>query len=468
VSILSEFAALVARWRPLFKREATWVRVASVLTGLVVGVGRRTVTSSIRARGQTQRSWSADYLAFARAPWSVDEMMGTVLDTAVETQDQLCPGAPIVLGVDDTSCRKTGHTIKGASWMRDPLSPPFHVNLRYGLRFLHFGLLLPLHMHGDEARAISVGFELAPALAKPKHKAPPEDHAAWRAARKRNNLSQRAVDRIAFLRKRLDAGGQRDRCLRIVGDSSFVNRIVMRGLPERVELIGRTRKNLALFAPAALGTRKVYGERLATPEQVRLDASRPWSECEVHYGNGHHSVRYKEVTDVLWRSAARRRKLRLIIAEPTPFNMPGKRRKQYREPSYLLTTDLTTPTAELLQNYFDRWQLEVQHRDLKTDLGVGQQQVHADLSVSRLHTAYAALWSMLTLATLRTLGPKRTEQYPARPRWYAQKHGDRPSALDIAALLRAALDHEAAEIGRDRRAMLRAVSEDIVVSRRVA
>lgn len=468
MSILAEFAALVARWRPLFKREATLVRVASVLTGLVVGVGRRTVTSSIRARGRTQRSWSADYLAFARAPWSVDEMMGTVFDASVETQDQMCPGAPIVLGVDDTSCRKTGHTIKGAAWMRDPLSPPFHVNLRYGLRFLHFGLLLPLHMHGHEARAISVGFELAPALAKPKHKAPPEEHTAFRAARKRNNLSQRAVDRIAWMRKRLDAAGQHDRCLRIVGDSSFVNRTVMRGLPERVDLIGRTRKNLALFAPAAPGTRRVYGDRLPTPEQVRLDAGRPWSECKVHYGGGHHSVRYKEVSNVLWQSAARRRKLRLIIAEPTPFMVPGKRRKQYREPSYLLTTDLTTPTAELLQNYFDRWQLEVQHRDLKTDLGVGQQQVHADRSVPRLHTAYAGLWSMLTLATLRTLGPKRTDQYPVRPLWYVQKHGDRPSAVDIAALLRAALDREADDIGRGRLAMQRSASEDVAVVRRVA
>ncbi len=36
----------------------------------------------------------------------------------------------------------------------------------------------------------------------------------------------------------------------------------------------------------------------------------------------------------------------------------------YRQPAYLLTTDLASQARELLQIYFDRWQIE-NHREEK-------------------------------------------------------------------------------------------------------
>jgi hypothetical protein len=50
------------------------------------------------------------------------------------------------VAVDDTRLRKTGRAIPQARYHRDPLSPPFHVNLLRGLRFLQASLLLPLSM----------------------------------------------------------------------------------------------------------------------------------------------------------------------------------------------------------------------------------------------------------------------------------------------------------------------------------
>ena len=37
--------------------------------------------------------------------------------------------APLVTALDDTSLRKTGRKIPGVGYRRDPMSPPFHVNL---------------------------------------------------------------------------------------------------------------------------------------------------------------------------------------------------------------------------------------------------------------------------------------------------------------------------------------------------
>lgn len=67
------------------------------------------------------------------------------------------------------------------------------------------------------------------------------------------------VDQFTHLRQHLDASGQRDRWVLMVGDNSYTNRQVLGGLPERTHYLGRTRKDLALYAPAAPGTRKVYG-----------------------------------------------------------------------------------------------------------------------------------------------------------------------------------------------------------------
>ena len=46
----------------------------------------------------------------------------------------------------------------------------------------------------------------------------------------------------------------------------------------------------------------------------------------------------------------------------------------YRLPAFLPTTDLKSPAKQLLQIYFDRWRIEVNHRDEKYTLGVGQAQ----------------------------------------------------------------------------------------------
>ena len=79
---------------------------------------------------------------------------------------------PLVGVLDDTGLARTGKKIPGASWQRDPLSPPFHVNLRWGQRFIQMGLLFPHHPPGDDgARSLPIRFEEAPVVRKPGKRA---------------------------------------------------------------------------------------------------------------------------------------------------------------------------------------------------------------------------------------------------------------------------------------------------------
>jgi hypothetical protein len=75
--------------------------------------------------------------------------------------------APVIAALDDTLCKKTGRHIPGATYARDPLSPPFHVNLVRGLRFVQASVLVRATQFLGPARALPVCFEPAPPAVKP-------------------------------------------------------------------------------------------------------------------------------------------------------------------------------------------------------------------------------------------------------------------------------------------------------------
>ena len=58
----------------------------------------------------------------------------------------------------------------------------------------------------------------------------------------------------------------------------------------------------------------------------------------------------------------------MLVVAPTPYRKRQSSKLYYRQPAYLLTTDLQNSAQQLLQIYFDRWQIEVNPRDEKDTL----------------------------------------------------------------------------------------------------
>jgi len=161
------------------------------------------------------------------------------------------------------------------------------------------------------------------------------------------------------------------------------------------------------------------------------------------YGGKNRDLRFKELGGILWPSGGKRRRLRLIIVMPTPYRPPGSRKLKYDQPAYLITTDLITSTQALIQAYLDRWEIEVLHRELKSQVGLGQAQVWSDKSVPRLHPALVAAYALLKLAAMKAFGPTRTAEYHEPPPWRSQKDREglrKPSANDLLTRLRADLE----------------------------
>ena len=442
VYLLAFFLKITAGWSGVFATSRTCARAVRQALGGLLCLGRRTLTGIIYTNGGEQLPIAADYHLHSRAKWDAQQLFGPIWEHALP----LCQGNLIGVAMDDTKLHKTGRCIKQAFYQRDPMGPAFHTNLILGLRFLQGSLLVPdpsatsaeSPSERMATRALPIHFEEVSRVKRPNKKATPEQVAAWKAAAKKQNLSTASVQAMRSIRAALDKAGGTDKTLIVAVDGSFANKTCFGTVIDRTELLARTRKDAVLCFPAEptlKGSKSFYGKAKFTPESVRQDEARPYGTTELFYGGKMREVRYKEVSGVYWQGGAKRRKLRLIVVAPTPYQKRKSAKMYYRQPAYLLTTDLTTPVALLLQIYFDRWQIEVNHREEKDTLGVGQAQVWNENSVPKQPVLAVAAYSALMLAGLLAFGTKRTTAYEQLPAWRSTRER-RPSCRDMVNLLR--------------------------------
>ena len=428
--LLSHLLDILQDWQAAFPQRRSCRRAIAQALGTLTAFGRRTLSRAIWAQGHQLDDWSAEYRLHARSQWRPADLFFPILQRALSW----CRGRYVAVAIDDTRLRKTGRKIPTAAYGRDPMSPKFHVNLMLGLRFLQLSLLLPLYRYGKVSpRALPIRFEEAPPVKKPSRKATDEQWAEYRLATKQHNLSIRSVESIRGVRADLDRTGCR-KTLLMVGDNSFCNRTLFSAVWDRIEIVARTRRDLRLCRAAAPASGRIYDPVKFTPEQVLQDTRIPWKKIRIFYAGQWRKVPCKEVPDVLWQSGAKQRLLRLLVVGPIPYYLPSQKRKHQRDPAFLLTTDRHGTIRELLQPYFDRWQIEVNHREEKDTLGVGQAQLRSRCSVARQPAFAVAAYSALMLAGLTALGAERNHQYQPLPKW--RRNAKRPSCLDLVTLLR--------------------------------
>lgn len=435
MTLVQAWLDITAGWREVFCQERTAVRAIRQGLGSLVCLGRRTITRILWASGRQMLPWQAEYHLFGRASWEPQDLFKPIVQGALP----LCTGRLVGVAMDDTKLHKTGRCIAQAFYQRDPMSPPFHANLILGLRFLQASLLVPLHRSGPfSCRALPIRFEESSAVKRPSKREGEEAWKEYRRQRKRHNLSTHGVAMMRAVRATLDDAGARAKVLVVPLDGSFCNRTVFGAPRERTELIARARKDAVLCLRAAKGTRRFYAKEKFTPEGARQDASIPWKTVKIVYGGKRRKVRYKDINDVYWQGGARRLPLRLFVVAPTPYRKRKSGRLYYRQPAYLLCTDLVHGAKNLLQIYFDRWQIEVNHREEKDTLGVGQAQLWNPKAVPKQPPLAVAAYSALLLAALKTFGAQRGTPYAPLPRW--RKKALRPSCLDLITLLRKEMD----------------------------
>jgi DDE superfamily endonuclease len=436
MNLLSRVISLAREgWEPVFGSRPTLNRAVEHLVAGVSTMGRRTISRTISALGRDHQDWSADYKLFSRSCWQPNGLFGVILSHGLSLTGQ----GPVPIALDDTKLKKVGRSIPQAGWHRDPLSPPFHTNLQWGLRYLQASLLVPHDpVSQTGCRSLPIRFMPAPWVKKPGKKASDEDRAIYRKQKKERNLSRTGCELLIDLRRELDQAGAQSRLLIAAVDGSFCNRALFSEPLDRTRLLARARKDARLCFPAPPGSHRTYSQERFTPEQVRQDDSIAWADATIFYAGQLRSIRYKQVSHVLWQRGSGKRPLRLFVIAPQPYKAPSGR--AYRDPAYLLTDDLETPTPLLIQIYFDRWQIEVNHREEKSFIGVGDAQLWSELGASRHPTFQIACYSLILLAGILEFGTTRNEFYTLLPKW--RKPSARPSILDLLTNIRLDLCNE--------------------------
>jgi hypothetical protein len=398
-------------------------------------LGRHTVTGLLCASGQLHQDWSAAYRLFEQARMDFGQVWRTVRK---ETLAGIPSEQPLVAGLDDTLLPKSGRKVTGAGWRRDPLGPRFQTNLIWAQRILQTTLLLPEGPGPARARAIPVDLVHAPTPRRPRPQAPAEAWEQYRQAQSAQKLSVVGRERIHALRTALDQEGQQGRPLVFAVDGGYTNRTVFREVPAGVTLLGRVRKDAALFAspvPQAKGRPRVYGTPLPTPEQMRQDPTLPWRTVSVYAAGKLQSMEVKVVQPVRWKGAGNQ-DLQLVIVRPLAYRPCRGSRLLYRQPAYLLCTDPQLSLETLLQAFVWRWEVEVTFREEKTLLGMGQAQVRTEPAVATAPAFTAAMYAFLHLAAARVAS---SQQPLARPRWQRPAPEARPTTGQLQGLLRADL-----------------------------
>jgi len=132
--LLEKFHELLRPWSSVFAQQRTWQRAQRLAYGLLLCLRTHLTSNAICATGRQFLDWSADYRLFSRSAWDPHALFDPIFDHLAALLPS--PQAPVIAALDDTLCKKTGRHIPGATYARDPMSPPFHVNLVRGLRFV--------------------------------------------------------------------------------------------------------------------------------------------------------------------------------------------------------------------------------------------------------------------------------------------------------------------------------------------
>ncbi len=141
-------------WKNVFTQQRVFNRVRRLSVAMLINLRMHLTSSAICATGRQSQDWTADYRVCSESPWNPRQLFDPVPDAlpGLLSSQQ----APVLVALDDTMIKKTGRKIPGVAIGRDPMSPPFHVNLCYGLRFVQASVLVaPL----DRPGRIHVSFQ---------------------------------------------------------------------------------------------------------------------------------------------------------------------------------------------------------------------------------------------------------------------------------------------------------------------
>jgi hypothetical protein len=388
--LLDTLFSLLAAHRPAFRQERPYQRCVALVLGHLAAFSRHTITQLLVALGLGMVDWSGFYRLFSTPRFDYDALSARLVSETLAAVER---DTPYLVGLDGVQLPRTSQRMPGTSWLKAPRTPPWKPGIHRAQRWLHLAWLTPTAPSGY-SRAIPLRVE--PAF--PEKARRPAGVAAtkeWEAGR----------DALRWLRTTLDTLGRVSQWLVAVGDSVYGGADLWASLPERTVLLTRCARNRALFClptpPAGRGRPRRYGKRAPTPQAwLHTDGPR-WQQTEVAVRGRLIGLTYRVCGPYLLKRAANQPVFLLVVRGVQ------RRNGAVREPTYWLVSavrdaddrrwTLPYPPQQVLAWAWQRWELEVTHRDAKAGFGVGQAQCWNPVRAIR---AVQWQWWVLSLVLL--------------------------------------------------------------------
>jgi DDE superfamily endonuclease len=381
----------------------TFASLTTVLTGWVFA-SRHTVTRMILAAGEAaEKHFSSYHRLFSAARWSLDALGLAVFDLI-----QPFLGSVVMLGLDDTLCRKRGLKMFGTGMHHDPLlSSRGKVITNWGHSWVVLGVIVELPFRRSHYYCLPILFRLyLNKKSAAKHR---------RVYRTRPELGVELLELLCKCRKNWH--------FHVVADSAYGGQSVLCHLPINCDLTSRLMKNARLYGArperkrGTNGRPRKRGERLPTPQAMLAGRCRRVT-LEI-YGRGEDARLADRVAHV---HAAPERPLRVVAAEAV-------RGGRGQEAFYSTCSDATA--EQVIGWYAMRWSLEVTNHDSKQHLGFEQPQGWTRRSVERTAPLAMLLYSLIVLWFARE---GHRSWRPMVCPWYTSKTA--PSFADMLGTLR--------------------------------
>lgn len=409
--LVKQILKLVERHRAAFGQERVYLRGMGLVLGELMAFGQHRVTDVLRALGCTQEDWSAWYRLFQERGRFDEAVAGGIL--LRETLEEVGDEEPYTIAVDTTPVERDSQQMEGTSWLKCPRNPPWRISIHRAQRFLNGSWLTPIRQ--GFSRAIPLRF--LPAFTE---KAVLKAHEAQKE-------QAVGVQFVQWVREQLDAAGRPLQTILCLADGSYDKPDFWKGLPSHVVALVRTAKNRALcyFPPAysGKGRRRLYGEPAPAP-QTYLHCQDGWKTIQVTVRGRSRRMVYRVEGPFLRRTMAA---VPLMLIGVRGQTWTRAKRSKRRQPCFYLVNaqfkegvwQLPCPIETLLAWAWQRWEVEVVHREVKSILGLGDKQCFHPLAAVTSIQWSAWVYALLMLVGYRTYAlapvPRRTA-WQRRPR----------------------------------------------------
>lgn len=377
----------------------TFQKGLSLMAGVILAPGRRTVASALRAIGLAHEPHFSNYHQILnRAHWAPLLLSKALLGLIV----RLCvpDGQPLLLVVDETLERRRARKIRYVGWVRDAVrSIGRKVAFSLGIRWQCLAILVTMPW---SHRLWALPFLVIPAL-------PPKT--STRLKKHHHSLPEWATILIGRIRRWYP-----ERELVLIGDGTYAAFVLARacqGFARPVRLVAHLRLDARLYAPppppvpGKRGPKPKKGVLLPSLANRLAAATTPWREVTIPwYGGQDQAVQIVDGTALWHRSGGLPVPLRWVLVRCPGTTLP---------PKALFCTDPTVDALQIITWFIARWNIEVTMEELHAHLGFETQRYWSQRATERSTPCLFGLFSLVVLMA-KVMHP---EKVPVRQAaWY--------------------------------------------------